>query len=234
MENHAEYGRSIYYHNGNDLYISQFVASRLDWKGRGHVTQNTGFPEEERSVITINLSRPGHFAVNVRVPWWAGESFRIKVNGSYSESRFLPTSWAKIERKWYDGDVIEVEFPFSIHIERMADDPSLFAIMNGPLVLAADLGDEGLTDYHRYQKNQRGMHRYKAPDLNIPVFKPGDRDLSAGLIPEDGGFSVFTTADMTEPAGITLKPYFKIGKERYMIYFRQADYKPLAKPWNLD
>ena len=167
MENHTEYGRSIYYHEGNDLYVSQFIASRLDWNGRGVITQDTRFPEEERSVITVNLKTPASFGINIRVPWWAGESFRIKLNGNYVDSEFLPSSWARIDRRWKSGDIIEIEFPFSIHIERIPDDPSLLAVMNGPLVLAADLGDEGLTDDHRYLKNQRGMHRHKAPEITI-------------------------------------------------------------------
>lgn len=234
MENHATYGRSVYYHNDNDLYISQFIASELDWEGRGRVTQTTRFPAEEKTLITLRLRRPAEFEVKIRVPWWAGDRFRIKVNGVSTGEEYLPASWASVERKWRDGDIIEVEFPFGTHIERMPDDPSLFAVMNGPLVLAADLGSVGLDDTHRYLKNQRGMHRHKAPEITIPVFRPGRKSIEKGLIRREDGFSVFSTGELTEPAGVVLKPFYSLSRERYTIYFRQADYIPLAKPWDLD
>lgn len=234
MENHAEYGRSIYYHKGSDLFINLFIASRLELAGRGVVTQNTRFPDEERSLITINLRKPEEFGVNIRVPWWAGSGFRVKVNGIYEDFRFLPSTWARIERKWHNGDVIELEFPFTLSVYRMPDDPSMIAVMNGPLVLAADLGHDGLTNEQRHLKNQRGMHRHIAPEIIIPVFKPGKMVIEDALQPVQGSFSTFNTGNITDPPGILLKPYYKIVKERYAIYLKQADYIPLKKPWNLD
>jgi DUF1680 family protein len=234
MENHAEYGRSIYYRKGRDVYINLFIASRLDLAGRGVITQNTTFPEEERSMITMTLKKPEEFGLFIRVPWWAGSGFRIKVNGIYEDFMFLPSTWARIERKWHNGDVVELEFPFTLTVHRMPDDPSIFALMNGPLVLAGDLGHDGLTDKHRYLKNQRGMHRHCAPEIIIPVFKPGKRVIEDALQPVQGSFSTFNTGNITDPSGVLLKPYNKIVKERYTIYFKQVDYDPIKKPWNLD
>ena len=235
MEYPAEYGRSIYYHAGDDLYINLFMASRLSWREKGMVlTQKTQFPDEERSVFDVTLDKPSEFSIHIRVPWWVGDRFRVIVNGDHVQARALPSSWLEIDRKWRDGDRIEVVFPFSLYTERMPDDPSLVAIMNGPVVLAADLGTLGLTDENRYLKNQRGMHRYKAPEIPIPVLCPGDKGITDWLTPLPGGLSWFSTGNLSDPPGIVLKPYFKLTDERYLIYFRQSDYKPIAKPWDLD
>lgn len=235
MENPAEYGRSIYYHAGDELYINLFIASRLSWVEKGMVlTQKTQFPEEERSAIEISLDKPLLLSIHIRVPWWVGDRFSVAVNGEIVNTRTLPSSWVEIKREWRDGDMLEVIFPFSLHTERMPDDPSLVAIMNGPLVLAADLGTQGITDDNRYLKNQRGMHRHKAPEIPIPVLRPGDLDITEWFTPHPGGLSWFSAGDISDPSGIVLKPYYKLTDERHLIYFRQADYKPLGKPWNLD
>jgi uncharacterized protein len=235
MENPAEYGRSIYYHAGDDLYINLFIASRLSWEEQGMVlTQTTRFPDEERSVIEVSLDKPSELNIHIRVPWWVGDRFRVTVNGDPVQARALPSSWLEIERKWRDGDRIEVAFPFALHTERMPDDPSLVAIMNGPVVLAADLGTLGLTDENRYLKNQRGMHKYNAPEIPIPVLRPGSKEITDWLTQHPGGLSWFSAGNLSDPTGIVLKPYYKLTDERYLIYFRQSDYKPIGKPWNLD
>ena len=33
MENHSKYGKNIFYHNDNELFVFQFIASELTWKG---------------------------------------------------------------------------------------------------------------------------------------------------------------------------------------------------------
>ena len=48
METHSKYGSNIYYHNDEDFYVSQFIASKVHWENHGiTITQETGFPEEQ-------------------------------------------------------------------------------------------------------------------------------------------------------------------------------------------
>ncbi|MBN2136318.1 MAG: glycoside hydrolase family 127 protein [Sedimentisphaerales bacterium] len=47
LENHAKYGDSIYFHNGDTLFVNLFIASELDWKQQGvRIRQETAFPEQ--------------------------------------------------------------------------------------------------------------------------------------------------------------------------------------------
>ena len=62
MENHGKYGEFIYSHNDESLFVNLFVASELNWKDKGvTITQNTDFPNEETSKLTINTSEPIKF-----------------------------------------------------------------------------------------------------------------------------------------------------------------------------
>ncbi len=60
VENHGKYGDSIYFQNQTQLYVNQFIGSQLDWKEKGfQITQESRFPEEEQSKLTIHCSTSG-------------------------------------------------------------------------------------------------------------------------------------------------------------------------------
>ena len=44
MENHSKYGANIYYHSVDELYVSQYIASVLEWKEKGVRLRSTGSP----------------------------------------------------------------------------------------------------------------------------------------------------------------------------------------------
>ena len=141
MENHSKYGKNIYYHNDNELFIFQYIASELTWKEKGIVvTQNTSFPEEQSSYFEFKCEKPVKLILQVRYPSWAINGIEIRVNDKLKKVSSEPGSYIGIERTWKTGDKVEVKIPFSLYIEPMPDDSSRVAVMYGPLVLAGDLG----------------------------------------------------------------------------------------------
>ena len=54
-----------------------------------------------------------------------------------------------VDRIWENGDELRATLPMALHVHPMPDDDTLQAIMYGPLVLAGDLGREGLTEAMR-------------------------------------------------------------------------------------
>ena len=83
IENHAKYGDSIYFHDGQKtLFVNLFIASQLDWRDKGlKVRQETAYPDKPVSKITFTCEKPTELAVSIRCPWWATEKFEIRVNG---------------------------------------------------------------------------------------------------------------------------------------------------------
>ncbi len=59
-----------------------------------------------------------------------------------------------VDRFWEDGDELRVHLPMSLHLHPMPDDDTLQAVMYGPLVLAGDLGREGVTDATAARRRQ--------------------------------------------------------------------------------
>jgi hypothetical protein len=222
MENHSKYGRNIYYHSDNELYIFQYIASELAWKDKGlKIVQRTNYPGEQGSTLEFTCENPARLAVKVRYPSWAENGIEVLINGKGKRVRQDPGSFVTIERKWKTGDILEVKLPFSLRLELMPDDSSRVAVMYGPLVLAGDLGP--LTD-----------SASKDP-MYVPVLMTENRDPSAWLIPVEGKVNTFRTVKTGRPRDVEMKPFYTIYDRRYSVYWdlfnesgwnaREAEYK---------
>jgi DUF1680 family protein len=206
MENHARYAGNIFYHNDNELYIFQFIASRLTWKEKGIIlTQITTFPEEQGSEFEFSCKKPVKLTLQIRCPLWAKKGIDIKVNGKTWTTVNRPGSYTPVERTWISGDKVDVHFPFSLSLESMPDDSSRIAVMYGPLLLAGDLGPVSDTII-------------KDPDY-VPVMMTEKRDPSTWIKPVNGKPNTFITVNTGKPRDIELRPFYTIYNRRYSVYW---------------
>jgi DUF1680 family protein len=138
MESHSKYGDSIYFHGDRDLYVNLFMASELRWKEHGvKVLQETKYPEEQATRLTITAEKPVAMAVHLRYPYWVSEGVELKVNGRRQKLPAQPGRFIKLDRIWKTGDTIEYFLPFSLRFESFRDDENKVAVMYGPLVMCA-------------------------------------------------------------------------------------------------
>jgi DUF1680 family protein len=137
VESFAKLADSIYFHDAGDgLYVNLYVPSVLEWQEKGlRFVQETRFPEEPGSTLTVHAERPTSMTLNLHIPYWA-KGFGVTVNGKPLKVAWGPSSYAAVHRVWHDGDVVRVSTPMALHTQAMPDDPGLKAVMYGPLVLA--------------------------------------------------------------------------------------------------
>jgi len=220
MENHAKYGESIYFYDDEGLYVNLFIASELNWRQKGMVLrQETRFPEEEGTRLTIESKRGVLAAIRIRVPYWASSGAAVKINGKVQPIRAEACSYLRLDRLWRDGDVIEVTLPMSLHFHPMPDDEKLVSIMYGPVVLAAELGTAKLTEEMQYVSNQRSQH--EAASIEVPQIVMADTEELRGRIKAVEGKSLtFRTDGLGRPKDVTLVPFYKLYGQRYNLYFR--------------
>src|SRR5581483_6297519 len=146
VEEYSKLNDSIYWHDGEGLYVNLFIPSELDWTEKGlKLRQDTKFPEQPNTTLTVTASR-GRVPIRLRIPAWLQTSPTVKINGRPLEASATPGSYLTVARDWKAGDKIEMELPMHLSVEVMADDPKTQAFLFGPVVLAGDLGAEGLTD----------------------------------------------------------------------------------------
>jgi hypothetical protein len=144
VESHSKFGDSIYFHDDDGIWVNQFIASEVNWGEKGvRLVQETAFPAKDTTRLIVHVARPTQVALRIRVPYWLGGGASITVNGGRNLTiAGLRSSYLTIDRAWHNGDHVDVALPMKLHVHAMPDDPTLQAVMYGPLVLAGKLGPE--------------------------------------------------------------------------------------------
>jgi DUF1680 family protein len=210
-EEYAKLGDSIYFHGDDSLYVNLYVESELDWAEKAiRIKQQTRFPEEQGTTITISSNHPAQLAINVRIPYWAlGGS--VKINGAVLPAFSSPGSYLTLNRTWKTGDKIELSLPMGLHIDPMPDDDSIQAAMYGPLVLAGRFEPVGKDLSYSGYGPKRGT-AIKVPEISADPAEASSW-IEAGKQP-----LTFRTVGQSQP--ITLEPLYKVIHERYAVYWK--------------
>ncbi len=234
MENHSKYGHFVYTHDGKKtLYVNLFTASSLDSRDFV-VTQKTRFPFEPKTTLTIGKS--GHYALAVRHPAWVGRGFQVKVNGeavTTSPTEYGKASFVYIDRKWKQGDVVEVALPMELRYEECPNYSDYIAFKYGPILLAANVSPkDGETLRNEYAGAGRMDH---APGsmgtsknlLSAPLLIGSRTDVLNRITPQDLSKLTFTIdasrqgVDTYKWTTLTLQPFYQIHHARYSCYWYQ-------------
>jgi DUF1680 family protein len=233
VEEYSKLNDSIYWRDAEGLYVNLFIPSELDWPEKGfRLRQETGSLESETIALTVVAARAGSVAVRLRIPGWLRSAPSVKLNGKPLDASASPGSYLAISRVWKPGDRIEMRLPMHLHMEAMPDDASQQAFLYGPLVLAGDLGADGLTEAHIVGPNLRvgfpdlvqsgspldPVNRTpSAPDLDIPSFRAAGVDLASWIKPGDKPLTFRTTGQRKD---VTLVPLNSLFDRRYSVYWQ--------------
>ncbi|MGZ3297431.1 MAG: beta-L-arabinofuranosidase domain-containing protein [Asticcacaulis sp.] len=196
MESHAKHGESIWWHRGSQVVVNLYYASTLDWAAKGvKLDMDTAFPADgEVRLKVTKAARP--VELSLRVPYWCA-SPRLSVNG---RARQTPVRGGYVTLSGLKaGDVVHLSLDMAVHTETMPDDDRLVAFLNGPLVLAADLGPS--------DKPWEGIDPVVVGDSN-------DR-----LVVRSG--ETFGFGDHGRPQNLVVRPFYTQHHNRTAVYFRR-------------
>lgn len=214
VEEYSKLNDSIYWQDDGGVYVNLFIASELNWQEKGlRLRQETRFPESPVTTIAITADKPVPTAIRIRIPeWTAGAT--VKLNGRALEVTGSPESYYTISRTWKTGDRIEVSMPMHLRQESMPDDPKQLAFLYGPLVLAGDLGAEGLTEQMITGPNTPQVRR--APQIQIPTLR-ATGDPATWIKPGERALAFRTTGQAID---VALSPINSIFGRRYNVYWQ--------------
>jgi hypothetical protein len=218
VEEYSKLNDSIYFHDNEGVYVNLFVASELSWPEKGlRLKQETKFPEQPGTTLTVQPDRPVEMTIRLRIPEWLTSGGSVKLNGRPLESLASPGSYLTLSRTWKSGDRIELAMPMRLRIEAMPDDPSLQAVMYGPVVLAGDLGADGLT--REMTIGPMGPHQQQIQG-GVPALRAAGSDPASWIKPADGKPLTFRATG--QQRDVTLMPLNAIFDKRYSVYWRVA------------
>jgi DUF1680 family protein len=211
-----EYGKltdTIYFHDDDSLYVNLFVDSQLEWPEKGlRLKQETRFPEQDSTLLTLSVRNPMQLTIKVRVPYWV-RGGSVKINGTPLNAFASPSSYLSINRVWKSGDKIDLNLPMDFHISPMPDNEQMQAMMYGPLVLA------GRFDPVTNQMTYSGDYQPKPTDpAKVPDIAADPAHPTGWVEPDAMQPLTFKGVGQTQP--LTLVPLYKVIHERYAVYWR--------------
>jgi DUF1680 family protein len=214
VEEYSKLNDSIYWRDEDGVLVNLFIPSELNWEERGFkLRQETKFPEQQTTSLTVTAARPAAMSLKLRIPAWT-KSATVKVNGRAVDVTPTPGSYLTLTRPWKAGDKIEMTLPMHLSVEAMPDDPKTQAFLYGPIVLAGDLGSEGLTEPMIVGPNAPRPQRIP---LEVPTFNAKAADPSSWIKPADGPLTFRTTGQSRD---VTLVPLNSLFGKRYSVYWQ--------------
>lgn len=202
-EEFAKFNDSIYSHDGESVWVNQFVASELSWSEKKFgLRQETSFPSEQGTTLKLKLTEPQARTIRIRIPGWVAEGGSVKVNGKPLEAFAQAGSYLAISRTWHDGDKIEVSLPMSLSSEPLLGDETLEARLYGPMVLAGVMGEgpkDGPMKIAGYDTFAKGLPKPEAAPKGA-VSRVAGLEFKAGAI--------------------DVKPLYRISDEKYGVYWQ--------------
>ena len=124
------------------LYNSSEVTAKVG-KGKGNTVtlkQTTHYPFDENIKIEINTTKTISFPLYLRIPNWCSNA-SIRVNGVDEKTFFDPGSYARIESKWKQGDVVELILPMKLKKEEWSKNKNSVSISYGPLTFSLKIDE---------------------------------------------------------------------------------------------
>ncbi len=223
VENFAKAGDGIYFRDAHGLFVNQFISSELSWPERGlTLRQETGFPDAERITLRVSVTRPVRLALRVRVPSWHTGHGTVQVNGeTLADQPLRSGTYLVLQRTWRDGDLVELDLPKALDVAPLPGDPTLQAVLVGPIVLAGLLGEAGITPANRRARaSAKGTEPWdEAVNKELDPLPPPVPALHFAS-PDPKTWLTGGAATTTDGQVIRFVPLYRAIDTRYAVYWR--------------
>ncbi|MBN1821591.1 MAG: glycoside hydrolase family 127 protein [Prolixibacteraceae bacterium] len=195
----------LYAVKDNQIYANLFASNKAELSVNDkfvYIIQETKYPWEGTVNFEVQVEKPTQFTLNLRIPGWAlnqpvpsdlytyinetAKQYVVKVNGEVI-STGIKNGYFPIQRKWEQGDVVELELPIQIKKviphKNVKEIAGKVAVERGPVVYCAEQAD-----------NPDGVLHLSVSDNEN--FKPEFVNELKGIV------------KLTSESGLTLIPYY--------------------------
>ena len=164
------------------------------------ITETTRYPFEDKLTFGISAKQPVGCPMYFRIPSWTTGA-KVYVNGSETGTP-VAGEYMRIDRKWSDGDKVELVFPMSLNVRRWPTNQNSATVDYGPLTMSLRIDE-------RYEKVnsadvaigdsrwQPGADVEKWPTYEIYAASPWNYSL---VLADDNDVSGFTVRHLPWPA----------------------------------
>jgi uncharacterized protein len=193
----ADYPLDLYFHDTQGIFVNLYAGSEVRWEVNRipvKLTQNTAYPESERTELLVQPESPVEFSIRLRIPNWLERPAQLSVNGRTAPERPERGTFVTLRRRWSRGDAISLTLPFSLRAVPIdSSHADLVAMMHGPLMLAAVDPPERLTATARALAS---MDRLSGASSEFECGVDGKK--------------------------VRMRPWYRLQRERYSVYFNRT------------
>jgi hypothetical protein len=120
---------------------SEVIAKVGDRKGKSvTLKQTTHYPFDENIKIEISASSPVSFPLYLRIPRWCADA-TVMINGKAVEVTPTASSYIRLENKWKDGDVVELNLPMHLSMRSWVENKNSVSLDYGPLTFSLKIDE---------------------------------------------------------------------------------------------
>jgi hypothetical protein len=216
FESPAKFQKMIYTYDADSLYVNLFIPSVVNWKEKGiTLKQETKIPDEEQTVLTLQLAAPAEFSLKIRHPAWVAEKqLSISINGETQTVESKPSQFIELKRRWQNGDKVVVKLPMKLSVAPLTAANKFFSFTYGPVVLAAEVDSGNLKKSDYWDKHDNwGGRKNVVHTATVAGLKGTPEEIAVRTQKVSANPLSFKVDDYT------LIPFNRIHYSRYVIYF---------------
>ena len=105
------------------------------------INEETNYPFEEKIRFTIETDGSVTFPFYLRIPSWC-KNASILINGKKINEKLISGQYARINREWQSGDIVELNVPMDYSIRNWQVNKNSVSVNYGPLTLSLKIKEE--------------------------------------------------------------------------------------------
>lgn len=123
------------------LYCEAVIKARVGNGTPVEIESKGHYPFEESTVFTIRLKSSTRFPFYLRIPVWCANA-KLKINGVLVNEKIQASEYVKINRRWNNGDKVELLLPMSITVQQWKANKNSISINRGPLTYSLKIKED--------------------------------------------------------------------------------------------
>lgn len=140
-------GGFLYAESDKALWVNQYMCNeaRVSLAGKPvRVQEKTTYPWDGNVALRLDMDKPVRGEIRLRVPSWSRD-YMLTLNGAMVNDAPMDKGYVVLERKWEDGD--EIELFLDMSVRRVAADPAIKeaegkrALWRGPVLYCLEEED---------------------------------------------------------------------------------------------
>ena len=122
------------------IFSASEVSARVGDGANVRVTEETHYPFEEKIRFTVHAGNAVAFPFYLRIPGWC-KTADVSVNGKKISVAPGAGKYVRVERKWKNNDVLTLDLPMEVSVQRWTANHDSVSVNYGPLTFSLKIGE---------------------------------------------------------------------------------------------